>query len=80
MPNDTLSFERDIRPMFTDLDVAHMKPAGLDLSSFAAVKASAQAIYSVVTDGSMPPPGSGETWSTEMCDRFKAWIDQGCPP
>jgi hypothetical protein len=74
-----LSFEKDIRPMFTDVDVAHMKPAGIDLSSYADVKASADAIYEVVSDGSMPPPGTGETWSAEMCERFKRWHDQGCP-
>lgn len=81
MQNDALSFERDIRPMFTQLDVDHMKPLGLDLSAYADVKASSDAIYSVVSYGSMPPPKSGEArWSTEMCDRFKRWIDQGCPP
>ena len=25
-------FAKDIRPMFTDMDVDHMKPAGIDLS------------------------------------------------
>ncbi len=76
-----LSFENDIRPMFTDLDVAHMKPAGIDLSSRSDVEASAAAIYDTVSEGSMPPPSSGETrWSTDMCERFKRWWDQGCPP
>jgi hypothetical protein len=75
-----LSFEKDIRPMFTDLDVAHMKPAGIDLSSAVDVKANADAIYSTVSSGAMPPPGSGEErWSDEMCQRFKRWHDAGCP-
>ena len=30
----TTSFARDIRPMFTDIDVEHMKAAGIDLSSY----------------------------------------------
>jgi hypothetical protein len=77
---NSLSFEKDIRPMFTDLDVAHMKPAGIDLSSLADVKANAEAIYSTVSTGAMPPPSSGEArWSSEMCERFKQWTDQGCP-
>ncbi len=77
---DALSFEKDIRPMFTDLDVAHMKPAGIDLSSAGDVKANADAIYSTVRSGAMPPPSSGEArWSDAMCERFKRWLDQGSP-
>lgn len=80
MTDGGLSFQRDIRSMFTDLDVAHMKPLGIDLSKAADVKANAAAIYAVVTNGSMPPPNSGEgRWSTEMCERFKRWMEQGCP-
>ncbi len=76
-----LSFAKDIRPMFTDLDVAHMKPSGLDLSDLESVKAHADAIYDVVTTGSMPPKPSGEPrWTPEMCERFKRWQDQGYAP
>ncbi|MGB8964536.1 MAG: hypothetical protein WCB99_02735 [Candidatus Cybelea sp.] len=76
-----LSFAKDIRPMFTDTDVAHMQPAGIDLSSKDDVTANADAIYTTVSGGSMPPPSSGEErWSPEMCARFKQWQTQGCPP
>jgi hypothetical protein len=76
-----LSFAKDIRPMFTDLDVAHMKPAGIDLSNKASVETHAEAIYGAVSQGTMPPPKSGEArWSPEMCERFKQWQSQGCPP
>jgi hypothetical protein len=76
-----LSFAKDIRTMFTDLDVAHMKPLGIDLSSKADVEVAAEAIYVTVSDGSMPPRSSGEPrWSPEMCERFKQWQNQGCPP
>ncbi len=77
----TLSFAKDIRPMFSDLDVAHMKPAGIDLSDRADVETHAEAIYQTVSQGIMPPPPSGEArWSPEMCERFQQWRDQGCPP
>jgi hypothetical protein len=77
---DTLSFATDIRPMFTDLDVAHMKVAGIDLSDRNQVMAHADAIYQTVTTGTMPPPSSGETrWTPEMCDRFKRWQAADCP-
>jgi hypothetical protein len=76
-----LSFAKDIRPMFTDMDVAHMKPAGIDLSSRDDVEANADGIYATVSDGSMPPPGSGEErWTPEQCERFQQWQTQGCPP
>jgi hypothetical protein len=78
---DKLSFAKDIRPMFTDLDVAHMKPKGMDLSSKDDVKAHADAIYSAVSGGIMPPPSSGEArWTADMCERFKQWQLQDCPP
>ena len=77
----TLSFAKDIRPLFTDLDVAHMKPLGIDLSSSDDVAANADAIYETVNTGSMPPANSGESrWTQDSCARFKAWQTQGCPP
>lgn len=76
--DDKLDFQNAIRPMFTDMDVDHMEPFGIDLSSEASVKEHAAAIYATVSEGSMPPPASGEArWTPEMCDRFKAWMEQG---
>lgn len=75
-----LSFAKDIRPMFTDIDVAHMKKAKLDLSDRDDVAKHADAIYKTVSEGSMPPPASGERWTAEMCQRFKQWQTEGCPP
>ena len=75
-----LSFAKDIRPMFTDMDVAHMKNMGMDLSHKADVAASADDIYAVVSNGSMPPPNTGERWTPDMCAHFKQWQTDGCPP
>jgi len=76
-----LSFEKDIRPMFTDLDIDHMKAAGIDLSDARSVAAYSEAIYATVSDGSMPPPSSGEpSWTAEMCERFNEWRNGGCLP
>jgi hypothetical protein len=76
-----LSFAKDIRPMFTDTDVKHMKSLGLDLGDWNAVKAQADAIYGVVARHVMPPASSGEPpWTADMCERFKQWQDDGCPP
>ena len=77
----TVSFVNDIRPMFTDMDVAHMKPNGIDLSSHDDVMNNADDILTNVTSGRMPPKSSGEPrWTSDMCNRFKTWIAQGYPP
>jgi uncharacterized membrane protein len=75
-----LSFARDIRPMFTDIDVDHMQALGIDLSSKDDVEEHADGIFQQVSAGTMPPPGTGEQWTDEMCERFQAWQMQGCPP
>lgn len=76
-----LSFAKDVRPMFTDLDIEHMKAAGIDLSDRMEVETHADAIYRTVSEGTMPPASSGEArWSQAMCERFKAWQDRGCAP
>jgi hypothetical protein len=75
-----LSFARDIRPMFTDLDTEHMRPQGIDLSSRDEVAARGDDIYAEVSAGTMPPRSSGEArWTPEMCATFKLWQTQGCP-
>jgi hypothetical protein len=79
--SDALSFAKDIRPMFTDIDVEHMQNYGMDLSSRDDVAKHATAIYAAVSAGTMPPPGWDEPrWTAEMCAAFKAWQDGGCPP
>lgn len=82
MPDDpAMSFAKDIRPMFTDTDIDHMEPYGLDLSSRDEVAGRADEIYTMVKEKTMPPPASGlPLWSDEMCERFAAWQRQGCPP
>jgi len=75
---DQLSFAKDIRPMFTDVDVEHMKHA-FDLSSREDVVKHAFAIYAAVSQGTMPPQGYPQ-WTKEMVAKFKDWEKQGFPP
>ena len=44
---EAVSFKGDIRPMFTDMDIEHMRKA-MDLSSRASVFVHADAIYKAV--------------------------------
>jgi hypothetical protein len=76
-----LSFAKDIFPLFTDADVSHMKPLGMDLSSHDDVAKQAESIFGVVSAGTMPPPeDGGDPWSEQMVNTFKRWMDQGCRP
>ena len=81
MSEPALSFAVDIRPLFTSTDVEHMKAYRLDLSSRDDVAQHKDAILGVVTAGTMPPAASGGVrWTSEMCDTFRRWAEQGCPP
>jgi hypothetical protein len=74
-----VSFAKDIRPMFTQMDVDHMQ-AFMDLADRDSVFENADAIYDTVLGGLMPPSSSGEPrWTPEMCATFKRWQEQGGP-
>ncbi len=68
------SFARDIRPLFRPDDVEAMRFA-FDLSKYDDVKASAEAMYSRLADGSMPCDGA---WPADRLALFRQWIDEGC--
>jgi len=71
----TLSFAKDIRPLFRDEpDVVMMKRMGLDLSSYDDVKAMASQILARLEDGSMPCDGA---WPEVQLTLFKRWMDEG---
>ena len=73
-----LSFASDIRTLFRDSpDVEAMKSFGLDLSSYADVKAQAEGILERLEDGSMP---CDEPWPQEQIAKFKQWMDDGMAP
>ncbi len=70
-----LSFAKDIRLLFRESpDVDSMKKYGLDLSSYAEVKAQAENIYARLLDGSMPCDGA---WPEDRVALFKRWMDEG---
>lgn len=73
-----LSFAADIRSLFRDSpDVEAMKSFGLDLSSYADVKANAEMIYDRLADGSMP---CDDPWPQERVAQFKQWMEEGMAP
>jgi hypothetical protein len=70
------SFTRDIRPLFRTEDIEAMTYA-FNLARYDDVKASAEAIYGRLADGSMPCDGA---WPADRVALFRQWIDEGCPP
>ena len=77
----TVSFETDIVPLFTSMDIEHMRRAGLSLDDYASMRPPGdrrRRIYEQVSSGGMPPAGSGEEpWPEDRVQLFKAWMDGG---
>jgi len=81
---NTTSFQRDIRPLFTERDIEGMKK-GFNLASYEEVKAHAGAIYDRIRGigGAVmpPPPPRGEgPWEQSRIELFAKWMADGFPP
>jgi truncated hemoglobin YjbI len=70
---ESVSFERHVKPLFRDRDRKSMKFA-FDLWSYDDVRANAQPILEQVKAGTMPCDG---TWPEEWVVAFERWIDTG---
>ena len=81
MLEQSVGFENDIKPLFTDIDRDHMSFM-FDLSSYDDVKNNADDIYDAVSNHRMPPPPPRDNgpWSQDKIDKFKAWMDGGFHP
>ena len=79
-PVQNPTYMADIRQFFTDYDIAHMGPKGIDLSSYDGVKANAPTIYihTRQPDGDMPPDPYPK-WTADMSQTFLNWIMAGYP-
>ena len=80
----TTSFQKDIRPLFTERDIQGMIK-GFNLASYDEVKAHAAAIYDRIRGigGAVmpPPPPRGEgPWPQSRIELFAKWMADGCPP
>jgi hypothetical protein len=76
-----LSFEKDIRPMFRDIDIEHMEGVGVLLADHAwmAQPANAKRVLDSLSEGAdfrMPP--DGPYWSDDQLKRLSDWIEEGC--
>jgi hypothetical protein len=76
-----VSFAQDIRPLFTDMDIAHMTVAGVLLDDLECMRdpAYAQKVLDAVSTGAMPPQSSGEPpLPPNNVQLFRDWIGAGC--
>jgi len=83
MANDAVSFERDIKPLFRQIDIDHMSGMDvlLDDYDYMSNAENAQAVLEFL-DGTRQPqmPPGGPFWSTEYIELFSRWIGQGRKP
>jgi len=75
-PDEPISFDKQIRPLFRGRDQQSMKFA-FDLWSYDDVKANAQAILERLDNGTMPCDGA---WHGEQITAFKRWLQSGMSP
>jgi hypothetical protein len=73
--DQSVSFERDVKPLFRERDRASMS-SFFDLWSYEDVRENADAILERVSEGSMP---CDDEWSQEQVDLFQRWMDAGMP-
>jgi hypothetical protein len=78
---EAVSYQRDIRPLFTEQDVAAMRGADftIDLADYQQVKYYACRIYHVVKYGIMPCAGK-PAWPADWVSTFGLWMDEGTLP
>jgi hypothetical protein len=73
--NESISFERHIKPLFREGDRQSMKWA-FDLWSHDEVAGNSDAILERLHDGTMPCDGA---WPDEQIAVFQGWVDAGTP-
>jgi hypothetical protein len=79
----TVTFKTDILPLFTSIDIEHMRKFGVSLDDYEYMSqpTHAESVYETVSAGTMPPKSSGEPpWPEDQVQMFKAWMDGGYQP
>jgi len=75
-----VSYAKDIAPMMkascTSCHTGSMSPQGVDLSTYAGVKANASVANSAIKAGAMPPGGGVSATNKQL---FQSWVTAGEP-
>ena len=79
-----VSFERDIRPLFRQIDIDHMNKHNVLLDNYTYMSdpandhGNAQAVEDTLKKRSMPP--GGPYWSNEQLSLYRQWKSDGYLP
>jgi hypothetical protein len=79
-----VSFSNDIKPMFREIDIDHMKVYGVHLDDYQYMSdatnnyANAQAVRDTLKDQSMPP--GGPFWTETQLSLYDKWKTEGYQP
>jgi hypothetical protein len=79
-----VSFSKDVKPMFREVDIDHMKVHGVDLDDYKYMSdpkddyANAQAVQDTLVDKTMPP--GGPFWTAEQLALYDQWRVDGYQP
>jgi hypothetical protein len=78
-----VSFARDIRPLFRQIDLDHMDRMGVMLDDYGYMsdRSNAQNVYDYLEGAKEPRmPIGGPYWDKEQLDVFARWMKDGCAP
>jgi hypothetical protein len=79
----SVSFERDIRPLFRDVDIDHMEGMGVLLSDHAWMSdpENAKRVYDFLSGDEKPRmPPAGPFWTEEQLKKLADWMKGGYLP
>ena len=83
MERSEVSFAKHLRPLFRDVDIAHMSPMHvlLDDYDYMSDPDHAQSVYEYL-DGTREPqmPPGGPYWSSGQLTLYKSWMEGGRQP
>ncbi|WP_157181339.1 hypothetical protein [Actinopolymorpha alba] len=82
--DNVVSFSKDIRPLFTEVDIAHMRRLNvyLDDYEYMSDRDHSAAVERQLSSKRMPPStrGGAGPWPDEHIALFRAWIDGDYQP
>jgi hypothetical protein len=79
-----VSFSKDVKPLFREVDIEHMKVHGVPLDDFHYMSdptnnyANAQAVQDTVVGQTMPP--GGPFWTADQLSLYAKWRTDGYQP
>ena len=79
-----VSFSKDVKPMFREVDIDHMKVHGVNLDDYQYMSdptnsyANAEAVYDTLVGQTLPP--GGPFWTKEQLSLFENWKTDGYQP